>query len=138
MEASSKGISMTTPYGRTRNPSELLRRQQEREAAAAEVQRQEAERAQAQTEARERIKARAAAKRLASATQAEIAREQLLQPEKIRLQREWLANHPDKNEDDFTRYAWPQLRANVESAQEARTLEQAKADLATRRPYPKL
>lgn len=39
--------------------------------------------------------------------------EALLQPERTRLQRQWLSDHPDRTETDFLNRAWPQLRRNL-------------------------
>ncbi|HEY8743615.1 MAG TPA: hypothetical protein VIU62_10965 [Chloroflexota bacterium] len=129
---------MTIPYGRMISSSERLRREQLRTEAEAEAARLEAERQQSQADARERTLARAAAKRLAEATRAEVARENLLSPEKIRRQREWLANHPDKSVQDFERYAWPQLRANLEAQTEATTIADRKAELVASGRYTRL
>ena len=45
--------------------------------------------------------------------------EEALSPERERLMREWIANHPGKTEADFSRFAWPQLRPNVVAEREA-------------------
>jgi len=129
---------VTVPYGKTVSTAERLRRQQLRTEAEAEVERLDAERKQAQTAARERTVSRAAAKRLVEATRAEVARENLLSPEKDRRRREWLANHPERTEQDFERYAWPQLRANLEAQTEATTFEDRKAELLASRVYHRL
>lgn len=129
---------MTIPYGRTVSTAERLRREQLRTEAKAEVERLEAERKQAQTAARERTVSRAAAKRLVEATRAEVARENLLSPEKDRRRREWLANDPERTTEDFERYAWPQLRANLEAQTEATTIADRKAELVASGRYTRL
>ena len=39
--------------------------------------------------------------------------EEELAPDKARIQREWLANHPGKTPAEFDRFAWPQIRLNL-------------------------
>jgi len=47
--------------------------------------------------------------------QAEHGREidQSLMPQKQQLMRQWLADHPDKNESDFNKLAWKYLKQNL-------------------------
>jgi hypothetical protein len=51
--------------------------------------------------------------RKASETDSERRLETELEPEKRRLQNQWLADHPGKTVDDFNKEAWHLLRANL-------------------------
>lgn len=45
--------------------------------------------------------------------------DRILEPQKVILRNEWLANHPGKASTDFDKAAWPHLRANLVAEREA-------------------
>ncbi len=55
------------------------------------------------------LEAKKAEKR--AAVDAEV--DQAIAPERGRLEREWIANHPGKSGADFAKHAWPQLRPTI-------------------------
>jgi len=70
-----------------------------------------------------------AAKRAADEAANDARLEAALAPERIHLERQWLADHPDLTPEDFRRRAWPQLRMNAADQRAAEHLEQEKAAL---------
>lgn len=54
-----------------------------------------------------------AAKRRAKQSEMDTAIDRELEPQKIRLRNEWLANNPNFNESDFEKRAWIHLRQNL-------------------------
>ena len=116
---------MSTTY-RPSYSDEFVRRR-EADEAAAEAQRQ------ADAAENERLRnnylAGLAAKRAADAAENEARLEAALAPQRDRLEREWLANHPDHSPEDFRRRAWPQLRQNLGDERAAEHFEEQKAAL---------
>ncbi len=53
-----------------------------------------------------------------------------LEPEKRRLQNEWLANHPGQTAADFERSAWGLLKANLIEQRNAKIMEATVQDIA--------
>lgn len=97
--------------------AEAVREEQEREWAR----QNEAARAQR----RAKSDAETTARRAALEEQVEAS----LVPNRTRLCRTWLAEHPGKTEADFNRHAWPQLRLNVLEEREAAAKEAETARL---------
>ena len=101
--------------------------QRDVEQAAAEAQRQE------DSQENERLGARRlaalAAKRAADEAANDARLEASLEPERTKLQRQWLADHPDLTPEDSRRRAWPQLRQNLGDERAAQHLEAEKAAL---------
>ncbi len=61
--------------------------------------------------------------------------EQELSPERERLKRSWLADHPGKSEKDFMSVAWPHLRLNLIEERDRRQVEATKAALLSTGKY---
>lgn len=97
-----------------------IEREQRKRAEAAELARMRQENAAA----RERYLAGLQAQRDEQAAHDLAAQEQALAPQRLQIERQWLASHPDKSAADFRAHAWPLLRANL--------LEQAKAERSER------
>jgi len=101
--------------------------------AAAEAQRQ------ADAAENERLRnnylAGLAAKQAAAQAEQDARLEAALAPERDRLEREWLANHPDHSPEDFRRRAWPQLRQNLGDERAAQHLEAQKEALRATGKY---
>lgn len=88
-------------------------------------------------ELEQRINARAKAEAEEEARR-KAAEEQLeleLQPEKARIRRQWLADHPGKTPAEFDRFAWPNLRQNVIEAREERLRREQREKLAASGSY---
>ena len=102
-------------------------RRREADEAAAEAQRQ-ADAAENQR-LRNNYLAGLAAKRAADTAENEARLEAALAPERIRLERQWLADHPDRTRADFLARAWPQLRQNLGDERAAEHFEEQKAAL---------
>jgi hypothetical protein len=107
--------------------SDDFTRQREAEQAAAERQRQ-ADAAENQA-ARDAYLGRVAAERETQRAAAEALVDADLAAERTRLERQWLADHPDRTAADFRTHAWPQLRANLVEQRAAETLERNKQQL---------
>jgi len=116
---------MNTTY-RPSYSDEFVRRR-EADEAAAEAQRQ------ADAAENERLRnnylAGLAAQRAADEAANNDRLEAALAPERTRLERQWLADHPGHSPEDFRRRAWPQLRANLGDERAAQHLEAQKAAL---------
>ncbi len=61
--------------------------------------------------------------------------EQEIAPERVRLMRDWLANHPDHDEKDFMAVAWAHLRLNVIAERDRRQSEDIKAAMRSTGKY---
>ncbi len=96
----------------------LAQQQAEREAreaaAAKELADAQRENAKVRAEYLAGLEAKKAEKRAAADAEVDAA----IAPERLRLEREWIANHPSKSGADFERHAWPQLRPNIVEARE--------------------
>ncbi len=103
-------------------------RRREADEAAAEAQRQ------ADTAENERLRDRylagLAAQRAADEAANNARLEAALAPERDRLERQWVADHPGHSAEDFRRHAWPQLRQNLGDQRAGEHLEAEKAALA--------
>jgi len=101
--------------------------------AAAEAQRQE------DIAENERLGARRlaalAAKRAADEAANDARLEAALEPERARLERLWLSEHPDRTPGDFARRAWPLLRLNLADERASEHLEAQKRALARSGAY---
>ena len=121
---------MNTP--RAGYSDEFVRRR-EADEAAAEAQRQE------DIAENERLGARRlaalAAERAAAEAEQDDRLESALAPERDRLQRQWLADHPDLTPEDFRRRAWPRLRENLGDERAVEHLEAQKRALARSGAY---
>ncbi len=84
---------------------------------------------------RDRYLAGLAAKRAADTAENEARLELALEPERLRLQREWLAAHPDHSAEDFRSKAWPRLRENLGDERAKSHLEAEKRALARSGAY---
>ena len=102
-------------------------RRREADEAAAEAQRQ-ADAAENE-HLRNNYLAGLAAKQAAAQAEQAARLEAALAPERDRLQRQWLADHPDLTPEDFRRRAWPQLRQNLGDERAGEHLEAEKAAL---------
>lgn len=98
--------------------------------------RAQAERAaesEAAREANERIKQererKLEAERKAKLDEAEAAFDAEIAPEKLRLRRQWLADHPGRSERDFDKEAWPHLRENLKDQAQAEAREAMRQSL---------
>jgi len=109
----------TTPYT-PRYPDSY---REKLDAQQAEEREQQVLREAANAEARTIYLASIAQKETEARAAREVQDEIALSSERTRLQRQWLAAHPDKTESDFLNRAWPQLRRNL--------LEDAKESLKT-------
>ena len=113
--------------------SDAFVRQREADEAAAEAQRQ------ADAQENERLGARRLAALAAERAAVEAANdarlEASLEPERTKLQRQWLADHPDHSAEDFRSKAWPRLRANLGDQRAAELHEEQKAALARSGAY---
>ena len=76
-----------------------------------------------------------AAKRAADEAANDARLEASLEPERTKLQRQWLADHPDHSAEDFRSKAWPRLRANLGDQRAAELHEEQKAALARSGAY---
>ena len=101
----------------------------QREADEAAAARQAEADAQENERLRDRYLAGLAAKRAADAAENDARLEAALAPERTRLERQWLADHPGHSAEDFRRRAWPQLRQNLGDERAAQHLEAEKAAL---------
>lgn len=117
---------MTQPYGKTSDPAELLRRQEARDAEAAEAARVVREGVLRNQAIRDERMATIHAARAEQARRVAEAQEAAMRPAKERMQRSWLADHPDRTAADFERHAWPHLRVNLLEDNERQALEDAK------------
>ena len=108
---------------------------EKREAEQADAARQ----AEADAAENERLGARRlaalAAKRAADEAANDARLEASLEPERTKLQRQWLADHPDHSAEDFRSKAWPRLRANLGDQRAAELHEEQKAALARSGAY---
>ena len=91
----------------------------EREAVQARAEREAEERREENQRFRDEHLAGLATQRAEEHKLEERRLDALLEPEKQRRKRQWLADHPDKSESDFERHAWPQLRVNLVEEMEA-------------------
>lgn len=83
------------------------------EAQAAREAREQALRDEANERARAIYLADLAAREAEKAAAADARIDAALAPERVRLEREWLADHPEATAADFAARAWPHLRANL-------------------------
>lgn len=114
---------MSRPYGY----DDEFRRQRQTEEAEREKDQQE--RIRQNAIAGKQIEAGLEAKREAERQDREARIDAELEPEKQRLQRQWLADHPDKTARDFNTHAWPLLRANILEQHKAATFEATRQQL---------
>ncbi len=105
---------------------EFVRRREADEAAAARQ--AEADAAENQR-LRDRYLSGLAAQRAADEAGNNARLEAALGPERIALERQWLADHPDHTPEDFRRRAWPQLRAGLREQRAREHFEAQKAAL---------
>ena len=105
---------------------EFIRR---RDAEQADAARQAEADAAENQRLRDRYLAGLAAQRAADEAANSARLEEALAPERDRLQRQWLADHPDHTPEDFRRRAWPRLRENLGDERAAQHLEAEKAAL---------
>lgn len=68
-----------------------------------------------------------AAKRAEQAHQQQAAIDAELEPQRVRLERQWLADHPEKSATDFQRHAWPHLKANLTEQSKQAAFDRVKA-----------
>jgi len=122
---------MSTTY-QPRYSDEFVRRRDAEQAAAARQ--TEADAAENQRLGDRRL-AGLAAERAAAEAEQDSRLELALEPERLRLQREWLAAHPDHTAQDFRTKAWPRLRLNLADERAAQHLEQQKRALARSGAY---
>jgi len=115
---------MNTP--RPGYSDEFIRRRDAEQAGAARQ--TEADAAENQR-LRDRYLAELAASRAAAQAEQDSRLEAALAPERDRLEREWLANHPDHSPEDFRRRAWPLLRQNLGDQRAGEHFEAEKAAL---------
>jgi len=102
---------------------------EQREAEQADAARQAEADAAENERLRDRYLAGLAAQRAADEAANNDRLEAALTPERIRLERQWLADHPDLTPEDFRRRAWPRLRENLGDERAAQHLEAEKAAL---------
>jgi hypothetical protein len=96
---------------------------------------EQAERQRRNEEARARYLATLEAERAARRAADEAKLEQELSPERERLKRSWLADHPGKSEKEFHTQAWPNLRLNVIEERDRRQMEATKAAMRSNGKY---
>ncbi len=103
--------------------ADLKRGIAEANARIAERERAEAERqrgiARRHAEHLEELKA----KREADRQRSELKLDEDMADERARIERQWLADHPDKKPADFKKLAWPHLRENLKEEIRKRDLE---------------
>jgi hypothetical protein len=83
-------------------------------------------------EVRRRYLAKIEAERKAKRAEADAVIEAELQPEKKRLEREWLANNPTLTAADFEKKAWHLLKENLIEQRKAEAFEAEKQRLSSR------
>ncbi len=124
--------------------TESQRRQQAQIIAAqrrarAELEREEleeqAERDRQNAASRDRYLAKLEAERAELRAAAETKLEAEIAPTRLRLMRDWLANHPGLSEKEFHTHAWPNLRLNVIEERERRQFEATKAAMRSTGRY---
>lgn len=118
---------MTIPYGKTTSPSEVRRRAEERAHEEAQRLQEAADRTAQNEELRAAYRAKLLDKRREELARQAAATEAELAPEKTRLQRRWLVDHPDHTAADFESRAWPLLRQNLVEGGAATSFEEALA-----------
>ncbi len=89
----------------------------------AEAQREADLRAAADASARHRAKLEA--ETVTRRQEAEDRLEHELSADRVRLERQWRVDHPDRSADDFDRVAWPLLRATLLQERQAATVAEA-------------
>ena len=102
---------------------------EKREAEQADAARQAEADAAENQRLRDRYLAELAASRAAAQAEQDSRLEAALAPERARLERQWLADHPDLTPEDFRRRAWPQLRQNLGDQRAGEHFEAQKAAL---------
>jgi multidrug efflux pump subunit AcrA (membrane-fusion protein) len=112
--------------------AEQRRERLERESKEAEA---EAERKSRNDAARGRYLAKLDAEQDALRAAAEARLEEAIAPDRLRLMRDWLANHAGKSEKDFMDVAWPHHRLNFIEERDRRQLEATKAALRSTGKY---
>jgi len=108
---------------------------EKREAEQADAARQAEADAAENERLRDRYLAGLAAQRAADEAANDARLEASLEPERTKLQRQWLADHPDHSAEDFRSKAWPRLRANLGDQRAAELHEEQKAALARSGAY---
>ena len=101
-------------YRRMRAQAEADERERQATAAAA---RREQERLKQAAEERHRARLLDARAQEQAAAEAQV--DAALEPERVRLERQWLADHPGQTAAAFAKTAWPLLRANLVEQQRA-------------------
>jgi len=112
--------------------AEQRRERLERESKEAEA---EAERNRRNEEARSRYLASLEMEKAERRAVHEAKLEHELLPERERIKRSWLADHPGKSEKDFMAVAWPYLRLNLIEERDRRQLEATKKALLSTGKY---
>ena len=124
--------------------NESQRRQQAKIISAQRRAREELEREELEEQAardrqnaaaRDRYLAKLEAERAAQRAAGVARLEEEISPSRLRLMREWLANHPGKSEKEFHTQAWPNLRLNVIEERDRRQMEATKAAMRSNGKY---
>ncbi len=116
----------------TRALAEQRRERLEREA---HEQREADDRKESNEKARARYLETLESERAVRRAAADARLEDAIAPEKVRLMRDWLANHPGKGEKDFMAVAWKYLRLNVIAERDRRQSEDIKAAMRSTGKY---